>query len=115
MTTDREGAFRFYNQLYGWEKVRDHDMDGMGSYRVYGKGGQQYGGMMTKPPQVPVAHWGFYLNVDAIDAGSDRITKNGGKIVNGPIEVPGGQWVVQAVDPQGAAGGDGADRPGQEP
>ena len=28
--------------------------------------------------------------------------KAGGKIANGPMEVPGGQWVVTAQDPQGA-------------
>jgi predicted enzyme related to lactoylglutathione lyase len=28
---------------------------------------------------------------------------NGGKILNGPMEVPGGDKVVNAMDPQGAA------------
>ena len=26
----------------------------------------------------------------------------GGKIINGPMEVPGGSWIVQCKDPQGA-------------
>ena len=38
----------------------------------------------------------------AIDAAAERVKANGGKIVNGPMEVPGGQWVVQALDPQDA-------------
>jgi hypothetical protein len=33
------------------------------------------------------------------------ITANGGKILNGPMEVPGGDWIVNAMDPQGAAFG----------
>jgi hypothetical protein len=27
---------------------------------------------------------------------------NGGKIVNGPMQVPGGDWIAQGIDPQGA-------------
>jgi predicted enzyme related to lactoylglutathione lyase len=41
--------------------------------------------------------------VPEIDAGAARIAAGGGKILNGPVEVPGGQWVVNAMDPQGAA------------
>ncbi len=59
--------------------------------------------MMNKPATIPVCFWGYYFNVPAIDAGAERIKAGGGKILNGPMEVPGGQWVVQAMDPQGAA------------
>ena len=103
MASDWQSAFGFYSRLFGWTKAEAHDMGPMGIYQLFAAGGPPIGGMMTKPAQVPVAHWGFYFNVDAIDAGAARITKGGGKIVNGPIEVPGGQWVVQAMDPQGAA------------
>jgi uncharacterized protein len=102
MAADWQAAFGFYEKMFGWTKATAHDMGPMGIYQLFAAGGPPIGGMMTKPPQVPVAHWGYYFNVDAIDASTERITKAGGKIVNGPIEVPGGQWVVQAVDPQGA-------------
>jgi len=36
---------------------------------------------------------------------AERITASGGKILNGPMEVPGGDWIVNAMDPQGAAFG----------
>jgi predicted enzyme related to lactoylglutathione lyase len=49
-----------------------------------------------------MAAWNFYINVPAIDAAIARITEGGGRIVNGPMEVPGGSWIVQATDPQGA-------------
>jgi predicted enzyme related to lactoylglutathione lyase len=26
----------------------------------------------------------------------------GAKVINGPMEVPGGDWIVQGLDPQGA-------------
>jgi predicted enzyme related to lactoylglutathione lyase len=38
-----------------------------------------------------------------LDAAIERIKAGGGKILNGPMEVPGGDRVVTAMDPQGAA------------
>jgi len=48
-------------------------------------------------------HWGIYFLVDDINAAIERVKASGGKILNGPMEVPGGDWVVNAMDPQGAA------------
>jgi len=44
----------------------------------------------------------YYFNVEAIEPAADRIKASSGKITNGPMEVPGGQWIVQGTDPQGA-------------
>ena len=99
---DWESAFAFYEKLFGWTKVEAHDMGPMGIYQLFAAGGDPIGGMMTKPPQVPVPHWGYYINVDAIDAAASRIAAGNGKVINGPMEVPGGQWVLHAKDPQGA-------------
>jgi hypothetical protein len=60
------------------------------------------GGMMTKTPQIPVSSWGFYFNVDSINAAIKRVQSGGGKIVNGPTQVPGGAWIINGQDPQGA-------------
>ena len=57
---------------------------------------------MTKAPALPVAFWLYYFNVEAVDAAAARVTQGGGQIVNGPQQVPGGSWIVQCVDPQGA-------------
>jgi len=32
----------------------------------------------------------------------ERAKAGGGEIINGPMQVPGGSWIVQAKDPQGA-------------
>jgi predicted enzyme related to lactoylglutathione lyase len=61
--------------------------------------------MMNKPPamaHVP-PHWMIYFRVPDINAAVERIKKDGGTILNGPMEVPGGDRVVNAMDPQGAA------------
>ena len=78
-------------------------MGPMGKYRIFGADGVQMGGMMDKPENIPVSAWGFYINVDGIDAAAERIKANGGQVLMGPHEVPGGSWIVQAMDPQGAA------------
>ncbi len=60
------------------------------------------GGMMTKPPHIPVSCWNFYFNVDSIGAAIERVKAGGGKILNGPMQVPGGSWIINGQDPQGA-------------
>jgi len=85
-----------------WTKAEARDMGPMGVYQLFATGGAPVGGMVTKPPQVPVPNWLYYFNVDGIDAAAARVTEGGGQVFMGPHEVPGGQWIVQCRDPQGA-------------
>jgi predicted enzyme related to lactoylglutathione lyase len=80
------------------------DMGPMGTYQLFktSAGGESIGGIMTKPPNIPAPFWTYYFQVDGIQAAAARITAAGGSVINGPMEVPGGSWVVQALDPQGA-------------
>ena len=101
---DWKTAFAFYEKMFGWTKTEAHDMGPMGTYQLFATGGgAAVGGMMNKPPSVPAPYWGYYFNVPGIDAAAKRVTAGGGKITTGPMEVPGGQWIVQGIDPQGAA------------
>jgi uncharacterized protein len=95
-------ALDFYCNFFGWSKTGEFDMGPMGVYRMFKTGHGEEGGIMTRTPQTPASFWLFYVNVDALDPAVERIKAKGGQIVNGPMEVPGGQWVVQAFDPQGA-------------
>jgi len=97
-----KAAFAFYEKMFGWTKADAIDMGPMGTYQLFATGDVPVGGMMTKPDMIPVPHWGFYFNVPAIDAAAARVTAGGGAILNGPMQVPGGQWIVQCKDPQGA-------------
>ncbi|HET7717010.1 MAG TPA: VOC family protein [Bauldia sp.] len=103
-TTDWEKGFAFYGDMFGWKKDQAIDIGPMGTYQLFApsSGGPAIGGMWNKPKDVPVAFWLYYFNVEAIDAAADRVKANGGKIVNGPMEVPGGSFIVQCQDPQGA-------------
>lgn len=100
--TDWQSDFDFYAKLFGWTKAEAHDMGEGGIYQLFAAGAQPIGGMMNRPAVMPMSWWNYYTNVDSIDAAVARIEKAGGSIKMGPMEVPGGQWVVQAQDPQGA-------------
>ena len=98
-------AVAFYSKLFGWTKVSDMDMGPMGVYRIFDEGDHKEmgdGGMMTKAPHIPVSCWNFYFNVDSIGAAVQRVTAGGGKVLHGPAQVPGGSWIIQGQDPQGA-------------
>ena len=99
---DGEKAWEFYSSLFGWKKLDAMDMGPMGKYQLFATEEAMDGGMMTKPPQIPHPFWLFYFNVDAVDAAGERVKANGGKILMGPTEVPGGTWILQCSDPQGA-------------
>ncbi|MER8963191.1 VOC family protein [Mesorhizobium sp. M0701] len=101
-TSDWQAALDFYSEQFGWEKGDAMDMGPMGIYQTFSAGPESGGGMMNKPEQIPVPVWMFYFNVPAIDAAAKRATDNGGNILMGPMEVPGGSWIVQGQDPQGA-------------
>jgi uncharacterized protein len=102
LATNWETAFAFYGELFGWRKAEAVPIGERGVYQLFSAGGLPIGGMFTKPPMVPVPFWLYYFNVSDIDAAAARVTASGGQILNGPMEVPGGSWIVQCRDPQGA-------------
>lgn len=104
-TTDVDEATDFYNKFFGWTKLQDMDMGPMGVYRIFDQGDHKEmgdGGMMKKGPHMPVSAWGFYFHVDSIKAAIERVNKGGGKVVHGPVQVPGNAWIINGQDPQGA-------------
>jgi predicted enzyme related to lactoylglutathione lyase len=105
-TTDSLGAMRFYGDLFGWQPTETMDMGPMGVYRMFGRRSDRpIGGMMAKTPDM--AHipnsWLPYFLVPDIQAAAERIKTNGGRVVMGPMEVPGGSWILQGQDPQGGS------------
>jgi predicted enzyme related to lactoylglutathione lyase len=107
MTTDAPAAMPFYQEVFGWQPSEAIDMGPMGTYQMFNRPHGMIGGMMNKPPemaQVP-PNWQVYFRVPDVDAAAERITAAGGRILNGPMEVPGGDRIVNAMDPQGAAFG----------
>lgn len=95
-------AFEFYSGQFGWSQTETMDMGGMGIYRIFGDDGVSVGAMMNKPADLPFGAWQFYFNVEGIDAAVERVNAQGGAVLMGPHEVPGGSWIIQGTDPQGA-------------
>lgn len=104
MTSNHGAAFEFYSALFGWERVAEHDMGPEGKYLLFGKDGKAYGGMFTKPADMPApTSWLYYIQVDDLEGPVAKATGAGAKLLNGPMDVPGGTRVAQLLDPQGAA------------
>lgn len=105
MTTDAPAAMTFYREVFGWQPSDAMDMGEMGMYQMFNRPHGMIGGMMNKPPEMAEVppNWQIYFRVPDINAAVERIRANGGQILNGPVEVPGGDWIVNAMDPQGAA------------
>ena len=99
-----EPAFAFYAGLFGWTKTDAVDMGPMGTYQTFATAadGMMAGGMMTKAPAIPAPFWLYYFNVGDINAAVARVKEQHGQVMNGPMPVPGGQWIAQCMDRQGA-------------
>jgi predicted enzyme related to lactoylglutathione lyase len=103
-TTDAEAAMKFYSEVFGWQPTEVMDMGEMGKYRMFNRPVGMLGGMMNTPPQMSNVppNWMIYFRVPDINAAAERVKANGGQILNGPMEVPGGDQILNAQDPQGA-------------
>ena len=104
-TTNYEAAYEFYHRLFGCRHWDDIDMGGGFMYRMFGHGEKMYGGMYNKTPDVPASNWMFYVTVDDIEGAVDRVRERGGRVIDGPMEVPGGDRVAMCRDPEGNAFG----------
>ena len=103
-TTDHKVAYDFYQKLFGWDNTGEFDMGEMGVYQTYGRNNQSLGGMFTKPADMPMPpNWLYYIRVSNVDEAAERVKALGGQVLNGPMDVPGGDRIAQCMDPQGAA------------
>ena len=102
---DPEGALAFYAEAFGWIVSERMDMGPIGEYLMLKNGETRdfmFGAVMKKPDQVPMSMWSFYFRVPSIDTAVRYLDDNAATIVNGPMEIPGGEFSLNAVDPQGA-------------
>jgi uncharacterized protein len=108
-TTDVEGAKHFYGQRFGWVKDGEMDMGPMGKYEFLRHAGRSDGSVMGQgmigavmPLMLPQPAWTHYFRVSDIDAAVAHIEANGGTITSAPQEIPGGDFSMNAIDPEGA-------------
>ncbi len=101
-SSDPESSIDFYERRFGWAQAGDMDMGEMGKYRFVQHDGVNIGAVMQTMPDMPQSMWNFYVGVDDIDRAAQAVRAGGGKVVNGPMEIPGGEYALNGVDPQGA-------------
>ncbi|MGP8034779.1 MAG: VOC family protein [Steroidobacteraceae bacterium] len=102
-TTDVAAAVRFYGELFGWSKGPGHDMGGMGIYQIFERFGAQVGGICNVQGPATPPSWLSYVQVADTGRVVSAAKASGGRLLHGPIEVPGGSWVALFMDPQGGA------------
>ena len=107
MTTDWKAAMKFYEEAFGWQRGDAMEMGPMGTYQMFNRPHGAIGGMMNKGPEMANVppNWQIYFRVPDVHAAAEAVKANGGQVINGPMEVPDGDWIVNALDPQGAAFG----------
>ncbi len=104
VATDRKAVFSFYSKVFGWHETSRMEMGSPDNiYQMYGRGDQVLGGMMDIPKEVPVPCWFLYVRVEDVQESAGRIEELGGIVTTQPMQVPGGGWILHAIDPQGAA------------
>ena len=106
LTTNVDSAFDFYRKLFGWNKTTSFDMGpDVGLYQMFGKAGAEYGGMFKGSGRMEDMRpfWTCYVHVKDVKKAAEIAQKRGAQVVNGPMEVPGGDWIAVIMDPQGAA------------
>jgi uncharacterized protein len=102
-TTSVPGAVAFYGELFGWTKGPGHDMGPMGIYQIIERFGSQIGGICNVQGPATPSSWLSYVQVADSARAVAAAKAAGGRLLHGPMEVPGGSWIALFMDPQGGA------------
>lgn len=99
-TPDQASANKFYETLFGWTYPDKMAMGEAGDYVFIAVGENRIGATMKQGDKQPKG-WRFYFRVPDIDAAVEKVKAGGGQVHAGPMDVPGGDRVIVASDPQG--------------
>lgn len=105
-TGDPQGAKRFYGDLFGWEFI-DQGED-YGHYTIIQKGDVAVGALMFtlddsgQPVSDVTAAWTTFLATDNIEGTLAQVESAGGRVLRGPLQVPGAGHMAVITTPSGA-------------
>ncbi|WP_285713831.1 VOC family protein [Erythrobacter oryzae] len=99
---DQDGTQGFYCGLFGWRQEGEMPMGELGDYRFLNRGERMIGAIMPVGNSGKANGWTFYFAVPDIDAAASRVRESGGTLLQGPDEIPGGDFSASARDPSGA-------------
>ncbi|HLJ15804.1 MAG TPA: VOC family protein [Bryobacteraceae bacterium] len=100
-TTDVDKAKAFYGKLFEW-KLEDVPMGDSAAYTMIQVGKGTGGGMMKQLIPGASSAWLPYVEVDDIQAATNKAKSLGAKIMKDVTEVMGMGWLSILVDPTGA-------------
>ena len=103
ITTDIDAAWAFYSDLFGWQKTNSLDMGPAGIYQMFGLPSLELGGIYKKPAEMPgPPQWLYYVHVPDLEAAVTSVKAQGGSVLVGPMDIPGGGRIAICMDQQGA-------------
>lgn len=97
MVDDLERSKAFYQRVFAW-RFDDASFSG---YTLIQTGAAPGGGMMLRPPDVPMACLNSYFQVDSADGTLRQVVEAGGRVLMPKTEIPGVGWVAMFADPDG--------------
>lgn len=104
-TTDPAAAIELYTRLFGWRQEGSMPMGELGDYQFFYRGDGMIGAVMPKVPEAPRSMWTYYIGVDDIDRSAKAVLAGKGTLLGEIMEIPGGEFSVHCMDPQGASFG----------
>lgn len=103
VTSDQPSANAFYAQLFGWTYPDRMTLPGeRGAYVFIHAGNGEIGATMPRQGAEQPLGWQFYFRAPDIEAAAAAVRDNGGVVLMGPQDVPGGDRIILATDPHGA-------------
>ena len=105
MTSDPAGAVTFYGRHFGWKQEGAMPMGELGDYQFLQRGSVGIGAVMGLMSPDARPQWTYYIGVDDIDRAANAVRSGSGQILQDPIQIPGGEYSLTGVDPQGASFG----------
>lgn len=100
-TPDPDGAFAFYGGLFGWTRAGAMPMGEMGEYAFLGAGDTQPGAIMSSALTGAPMRWNSYFLAADIDEAVSAAEAGGGRLIQGPDPIPGGDYSANILDCHG--------------
>lgn len=100
---DVEAASTFYAALFGWDVEEAGDPEETGGYRMASRKGQEVAGLMGLMEEGQAPAWTTYIAVANADDTAARVSRGGGSVLAGPMDVMGFGRMAVFADPDGVA------------
>jgi predicted enzyme related to lactoylglutathione lyase len=104
-TSDPASAADFYGRHFGWKQEGSMPMGPLGNYDFIQRGEVGIGAIMPLVYGNTRPQWTYYIGVDDIDRATAAVNSGGAQVLMGPQEIPGGEYSLTGLDPQGASFG----------